>query len=29
MGDHAARTTLDTIPSAELMPINDYLSPIP
>ncbi|SAK02466.1 hypothetical protein UA18_06249 [Burkholderia multivorans] len=29
MGDHAARPTFDTIPSAELMPINGYLSPIP
>lgn len=29
MGDQAARPTFDTIPSAELMPINGYLSPIP
>lgn len=29
MGDHAARMTFDAIPSAELMPINGYLSPIP
>ncbi len=29
MGDHAAHTIFDTIPSAELMPINGYLLPIP
>lgn len=29
MGDHAARPTFDTIPSAELMPINGYLSATP
>ncbi len=29
MGDHAAHMTFDAIPSAELLPINGYLSPIP
>ncbi|AJY15173.1 hypothetical protein FEP39_03428 [Burkholderia multivorans] len=29
MGDHAARMTFDAIPSAEPLPINGYLSPIP